>query len=80
MNKIWRKDIENCPINKRIHFLCDYSGSGNLHEIVGTLAINSYNGTVTRGLCLEGDPEIFYRSAIIAWATYVTDEEAEALF
>ena len=80
MNKVWRRDIENCPINKRIHFLCDYSGTGTLHEIVGTLTINNYTGTISRGLCLEGDPEIFYRSAIVAWATYVTNEEAECLF
>ena len=80
MTKVWRNDIQNCPLNKRVHFLCDYSGNGTLHEIIGTLTTNPYNGTINRGLCLEGDPEIFYRSAIIMWACYATDEEAECLY
>ena len=81
MTKVWRKDIQNCPLNKRIHFLCDLYGTGNtLYEMVGTLTTNPYNGTINRGLCLEGDPDIFYRSAIIMWAYYATDEEAECLY
>ena len=81
MTKVWRNDIQNCPLNKRVHFLCDYSGNGmTLHEIVGTLTTNPYDGTINRGLCLEGDPDIFYRSAIIMWACYATDEEAECLY
>ena len=81
MTKVWRRDIQNCPINKRVHFLCDLNGNGNtLYEIIGTLAINPYNGIVTRGQCLEGDPDIFYKSAVVMWACYNTDEEAECLY
>lgn len=79
MTKVWRKDVQNCPLNKRVHFLCDLSG-GNLYEIIGTLTTNPYNGTIIRGECIEGDPDIFYRSAIIMWAYYSTDEEAECLY
>ena len=77
MTKVWRKNITICPINKRVHFLCEL-GSG-LYEIVGTLTLNPYNATVIRGECIEGDPDIFYRSDIIGWAEYLTDEEAEAM-
>lgn len=81
MTKVWRSDIENCPLNKRVHFLCDYSRlPTTLHEIVGTLTTNPYNGTIIRGECLEGDPNIFYKSEIIMWACYATNEEAESLF
>lgn len=82
MTRIWRTDIENCPLNKRVHFLCDLNGTGQgfFHEIVGTLTTNPYNATITRGLCLEGDPNIFYNSAIIMWSCYATDEEAECLY
>ena len=79
--RIWRTDIQNCPLNKRVHFLCDYSQNGvTLHEIVGTLTINNYSGTITKGSCLEGSPDIFYKSNILMWAYYATDEEAECLY
>lgn len=78
MTKVWRKDIFNCPVNKRVHFLC---GLGNsLFEIIGTLTYNPYRGTIVRGQCLEGNEDIFYRGEIIAWATYATDEEVECLY
>ena len=81
MTKVWRRDIQNCPLNKRVHFLCDLNGKGNtLYEIIGTLTTNPYNGTIIRGECIEGDSDIFYRSAIIMWACYNTDEEAECLY
>lgn len=80
ITKRWRNDLQNCPINKRVHFLCDYSGTGaTLFEFVGTLTLNQYTGQVTRGECLEGNPDIFYRSNILYWAEYRTNEEAEAL-
>ena len=78
MTKVWRRDIMNCPINKRVHFLCEL-GNG-LYEIIGTLTYNPYRATIIRGECIEGDPDIFYRSEIVAWATYATDEEAECLY
>ena len=79
MIRRWRTDIQNCPLNKRIHFLCNYSGNGTLLEFVGTLTLNPYTSQITRGECFEGDPDLFYRSAIVYWAEYRTDEEAEAL-
>ena len=78
MTKVWRKDILNCPVNKRVHFLCSL-GNG-LFEIVGTFTYNPYRGTIVRGECIEGDSNIFYESDILAWALYVTDEEAECLY
>ena len=35
----------------------------------GTLTINQYDGTITRGDCFRGDPDIFYRSKIKGWKT-----------
>lgn len=69
MTKRWVYQIEQCPLNKRIHFLCGF-GDVPTYEIVGTLTTNPYNGTIIRGECLEGDPDIWYRAAIMAWATY----------
>ena len=77
MTKVWKTNIYDCPINKRIHFLCQMGSC--LYEIVGTLTYNPYNATVIRGKCLEGDANIFYQGELIAWATYLTDEEAECL-
>lgn len=71
MTKRWVFKIEECPLNKRIHFLCRLGGQ--LYEIVGTLTTNPYNGTIIRGECIDGDPEIFYRAAIEAWAVYEQD-------
>ena len=79
--RIWRNDIQNCPLNKRIHFLCNYSHNGTvLHEIIGTLRIDNYSGSVTKGICIEGNPNIFYKSEIVMWACYNTNEEAECLY
>ena len=81
MNKstrVWRKDFENCPLNKRVHILGTFVDNGHLMEFVGTLMINPYTGVVGRGECLEGDPELFYRMKWVYWAEYRTNEEAEA--
>jgi len=78
MIKVWRKDILNCPVNKRIHFLCDYNNM--LYEIIGTFTYNPYRGTITLGECIEGSQKIFYNGTIIAWATYLTEEEVECLY
>lgn len=77
MTKRWRNDITICPLNKRVHFLIQYDK--NTYECVGTLTLNMYNGTVTRGECFEGSNVIFYNGEIVAWAEYVTNEMAEAL-
>ena len=70
--RIWRKDFENCPINKRVHILGTHDEDGSLTEFVGTVTINQYTGQVTRGECIEGDPEQFYRMKWIYWAEYYT--------
>lgn len=77
-SRVWRKDFENCPINKRIHILGTFYETGNLTEFVGTVTLNQYTGQITRGECLEGDPELFYRMAWVYWAEYRTNEEMEA--
>lgn len=66
--KKWINDIYSCPINKRVHFLCRYNET--IYEIIGTLTTNLYNATIIRGECIDGDPEIFYHSELVAWATY----------
>lgn len=78
MTKVWRKDILNCPVNKRVHFLFEYNNM--LYEIIGTLTYNPYRGTVVLGECIEGDTKIFYNGIVVAWATYLTDEEVECLY
>lgn len=78
MIRIWRTDLANCPLNKRIHFLCQMGNC--VYEIIGTLTLNQYRGEITRGECIEGDGEIFYRSQILGWASYVTLEEAKCLY
>lgn len=78
MTKVWRKDILNCPINKRVHFLCEKNMM--LYEVIGTFTYNPYRGTIIRGECIEGNEKIFYSATIIAWATYLTDEEVECLY
>ena len=77
-SRVWRKDFENCPINKRIHILGTFQGTGNLTEFVGTVTLNQYTGQITRGECLEGDSELFYRMTWVYWAEYRTNEEVEA--
>jgi len=78
ISRVWRKDFENCPVNKRIHILGTFHGTDNLTEFIGTVTLNQYTGQITRGECLEGDPELFYRMAWVYWAEYRTNEEVEA--
>ena len=77
MTKKWKQDISICPLNKRIHFLL--SLNNQLYECIGTLTLNPYTASVVRGDCIEGSPTIFYNGAIVGWAEYVTNEEAEAM-
>ena len=79
MTKVWIYDIQSCPINKRVHFLCGFNGVPQ-YEIVGTLTTNPYNGTIIRGECLEGDPNIFYKTELIAWGRYVPNREVESIY
>lgn len=38
-------------------------------EYVGTITMHRSGGYRTSGECIDGDPEYFYRSAIVAWKT-----------
>ena len=62
----WNYDMESCPLDTKV---CLLSGGDNLllpqQEFIGTI---THNGRFrTRGECYSGDPDYFYRSAIIAW-------------
>ena len=62
----WNYDMESCPLDTKV---CLLSGDRDLllpqQDFVGTI---TYNGRFkTRGQCYAGDPDYFYRSAIIAW-------------
>lgn len=71
--KKYHYNICQCPINKEVYFLCRYGNA--VYEIIGTLTTDSHNGTIIRGKCINGDPEIFYRSALIAWTECIINEE-----
>lgn len=62
----WNYNMDECPLDTPVKLL-----SANdfpilpQQEYVGTI---TFNGSFkTRGECYIGDPEYFYRSAIIAW-------------
>lgn len=62
----WNYDMESCPLDTKV---CLLSGGGNpllpQQNFVGTI---THNGRFkTRGKCYAGDPDYFYRSAIVAW-------------
>ncbi len=65
----WNNNINDCPINKRIHFLLKYNNK--LYTCIGTLTTNLYRGSIIRGECIEGDPIIFYEGDIIGWGDYL---------
>ena len=62
----WNFDMESCPLDTKVRLL---SGDGDLllprQEFIGTIVDNGRYRT--RGECFKGDPEYFYRSAIVAW-------------
>jgi len=65
----WNYDMESCPLDTKVRLL---SSNDCLllpqKEYVGTI---TFNGRYReRGECHEGDPEYFYRSAIVAWKEY----------
>lgn len=69
----WNYNMESCPLDTRV---CLLSSDDCLllpqKEFVGTITFNgSY---LTRGECFKGDPDYFYRSAIVAWKEEIKDE------
>lgn len=65
----WNYDMDSCPLDTKVRLL----SSDNClllpqKEYVGTI---TFNGRCReRGECYDGDPEYFYRSAIVAWKEY----------
>ena len=64
----WNYNIEEAPLDVPIKLLsADDCLLLPQREYIGTITNNgSY---LTRGECIVGDPDYFYRSAIIAWKT-----------
>ena len=54
-------NFKNAPQNKPIYLIDNYH---NLY--IGT--VYKKNGVWYRGECLKGDPDCFYRFAIVNWA------------
>ena len=53
--------MDNVPLNTVVWLIDD------MHKLYkGTMIM--HRGELQRGECLDGDPELFYRNAIIAWA------------
>jgi len=69
MKDSW-EPMSTCPLNEPVLLLCDLMMFNQ--EIVGT--IDLYKGTRIRGECIKGDPEYFYRSAIIGWKPLQEEE------
>ena len=66
MEKGWNYDMESCPLDTEVRLLSS-DGCPLLpqREYVGTV---THNGkSMVNGECHRGDPECFYRSAIVAW-------------
>lgn len=70
----WDYDMESCPLDTKVRLL---SSDDCLllpqREYIGTI---TFNGRFkTRGECYGGDPNYFYRSAIVAWKEYKEDAQ-----
>ena len=58
-------DVTKCPLNTPVILYCEYMMCKYI--FIGTLTINPYDGSITRGECIEGDADIFYRAVIKGW-------------
>lgn len=70
----WNYNMEEAPLDTPIALLSgdDFPVLPQM-EYIGTV---SHNGRyLISGECLKGDPEYFYRSAIIAWKPLVIEME-----
>ena len=67
----WNYNLEEAPLDTPIELL-----SSNdcfllpQMKYVGTIT-NNGRGDRVRGNCIEGDPDYFYRSAMIAWRSII---------
>ena len=71
MKMEWNYNLNEAPIDTPIQLL---SANDCLllpqRIFVGTITYGRKN-ELTRGECLVGDPDYFYRSAIVAWKEWV---------
>ncbi len=65
----WNNDMESCPLDEKVCLLSsDTSFLLPQKENIGTI---TFNGRFkTKGECYKGNPDYFYRSAIVAWKPY----------
>lgn len=70
--KDWNYDMYSCPLDTKVHLLSadDFLLLPKM-EYIGTLTFNG--NFITRGELYKGDPDLFYRSAIVAWREYKED-------
>ena len=57
------KNLEECPLDILIILTDEYN---NMY--LGT--ITKERGRLTRGECIHGDAELFYRNKIVGWEPY----------
>ncbi len=61
----WNYDIESCPLDTKVCLLSAECPLLPQMEYIGTI---TFNGRFkVKGECFSGDPDCFYRSAIVAW-------------
>lgn len=69
----WNYNLNEAPIDTPIQLLSrDDSPILPQQEFVGTITYGHKN-ELTRGKCLVGDPDYFYRSAMVAWKDIQND-------
>ena len=58
-----RTDLSSAPIDTPIYII-----DHNHNLYIGTVTKCPGKSEPQRGECIDGDPELFYRNALIAWA------------
>lgn len=56
--------LDECPLDTLVVLTDEYN---NMY--LGTITAKS-NGQLTRGECIDGDAELFYRNKIVGWEPY----------
>lgn len=72
----WNYNMDEAPLNTPLRLL---SSDDCLllpqHEYIGTITTHEGGEYLTRGECIEGNPEYFYRSKIIGWKNIDKSED-----
>lgn len=58
------KNLEECPLDTFVILTDEYN---NMY--IGTVT-KKKNGQLTRGECIDGNAELFYRNKIVGWKSY----------